>query len=193
MKKAILFSFISVFALYLISCEQNVTTTIDELQESGERISFLKTSSYSAVNDDQDPFQMLYAQMLDDTTVNFIMEYMIGEEYNLHNFDFVWDGKLRDDADGNKWMDIDIYHKTKEENKLKTVSDSAYVYIHDLLSIKDEDKDKLWLKLVNTSDRDNVITIKYKQNDDTGTGDEDDSDDNTPVDSSGISSINVIN
>jgi hypothetical protein len=45
------------------------------------------------------------------------MEYEIGEKYNLHKLDFVWDGEFTEDYEGKKWMNITMYHITKEENK----------------------------------------------------------------------------
>ena len=200
MKNLFLFLFLSVSTFFFTNCEKNVTKTVNELEESGERISFLKTSSYSSEDNSQDPFQMLYAEVKNDTTINFIMEYKIGEEYKLHQFDFVWNGKFEDDADGKKWMNIEIYHKTKEENQLQSVSDSAYVSIPDLSRIKEEDIDKIWLKLINSTDDSNTIILKYKGNtsegdDNSGSeGDgegegEDDGNDDTPVDSTSVSSI----
>jgi len=191
MKKLILFLSLTVITVLMVNCEKSITDNIEEtINNSKERLSFLKTSSYTADNEEQDPFQILFVQMNNDTTVNFIMEYKTGKESQFHKFDFVWDGKYTDDPDGKKWMDITIYHKTKEENATFLVSDSAYIHIHELLNLKEEDKDKVWLRFINSTDDNNILTLKYKTEDDDTTGEGDD--DNTPVDSSSISSKTIV-
>jgi len=197
MKKPVFLLLLLVSALFFTNCEQDAVKPHDEKEDGGERISFLKTSSYSSDDEAQDPFQMLYAGIRADTIIHFIMEYQVGEEFKLHKFDFVWNGKFEEGADGKKWMNIKIYHKTREENMLQTISDSAYVSVPDLKKIKEEDIDRTWLKLINSTDEDNVLILKYKEetnegdddlgngDDETGTGDDDES----PVDSTSVSSI----
>lgn len=190
MKKYVLFIYLGVITMFFASCEKDLPQLEEEQEESGERITFLKSASYS-LNDDQDPFLMMYAHVNNDTTVNFIMEYKIGEKYNLHKFDFVWDGKFTEDNEGKKWMNITMYHITKEENRTQTVSDSAYVFIPDLMKIAEADRDKAWLRLLNSTDESNVIEIKYVAEDETG-DDDFGGDDDTPVDSSSVSSIAIM-
>jgi hypothetical protein len=189
MKNLVFLILLSVSALFFTNCEQDAVNPGNETEEGGERISFLKTSSYNSNDEAQDPFRMLYAELRADTVINFIMEYQVGEEFKLHKFDFVWNGKFEEDNDGKMWMNIKIYHKTKEENRLQTISDSAYVSIPDLSKIKEEDIDNTWLKLVNSTDESDVIILKYtegtNEGDDTGNGDDEES----PVDSSSVSSI----
>jgi len=191
MKKPIFILSLFVISLFFVNCEKE-TVNAEDLQDQSERterISFLKSTSYDTKSDDQQPFQMLYARVCcyNDTVVNFIMEYKVGEDSKLHDFDFVWDGKFTDDGDGKKWMNIKIYHKTKVENPQNTVSDSAYVNIPQLLKIKEEDMDKTWLKFINSTDKDNILEVQFRPGD-CYEGDGGDGGDETPVDSTSVSS-----
>jgi hypothetical protein len=71
MKKYVLFIYLGVITMFFASCEKDLPQLEEEQEGSGERITFLKSASYS-LNDDQDPFLMMYAHVNHDTTVNLL-------------------------------------------------------------------------------------------------------------------------
>ena len=159
----------AILALVLFNCEKpedeiDSVNEPDKVAINRERISFLKSSNTSVEDyKNQQGFTLHYTNLINDTTIGFVVEYLAGDKYILHEFDFVWDEKLVADEDGKIWMNLDIYHKTEEENANNTLFDSTMINIPILLTFSDETTSNLWLKFNNTSKNDNLLTLQYKK------------------------------
>lgn len=166
MKRTKISLLVVLLALLMTNCEQHeIPASMPEkkaLQDDGERISYLKkseTSNESAQS--QQPFELKYASIFNDSTISLQIFYLTTDDYKLHDFDFVWDEKLVDDNEGKIWMNIEVYHKTYLVNASTMISDSVKVEIPYLLKFNTETISKLWLRFINSTDKTNLLTLKY--------------------------------
>lgn len=158
----------ALLALLMINCERTEIPTLQPekiaANDDGERISYMKKSAFSnGSNQSQQPFELEYVSIPNDSTFAFLISYLSTDDYKLHEFDFVWDEKLVDDNEGKTWMNIEVYHKTNLANATSKVADSVQVVISDLLKFKPETTSKLWLRFINTNEKTNFLTIKYER------------------------------
>ncbi|HSO87594.1 MAG TPA: hypothetical protein VLQ91_13650 [Draconibacterium sp.] len=154
--------------LLMSNCEQpEISDSRPEknaLQDDGERISYLKKSATSNEStQSQQPFELKYASIFNDSTISLQIFYLTTDDYKLHDFDFVWDENLADDSEGKTWMNIEVFHKTYLANAIYKVSDSIKVEIPDLLKFNNKTISKLWLRFINSTDQTNLFTLKYSK------------------------------
>ena len=170
MRKTGIFIISAILALVLVYCEKSEIVPnqpekkVQQASVDNQRISFLKSSD--ATNNDytgQLPFTLQYANQLSDTVIGFVVDYKAGDSYKLHEFDFVWDEKLVADNNGKLWMNLEIFHKTQEENANNFVSDSTQIQIPDLTAFDEETVSKLWFRFKNTTDANNILTLQYQK------------------------------
>jgi hypothetical protein len=164
----------ALLAFLLINCEKTEIEPGNQPEiknNDGNRISFLKSSQASSENyEGQQDFSLYYASQISKTDIAFVVEYLAGNKYKKHDFDFIWNEKYEADNEGKLWMNLDIYHKTKEENAISTVQDSTLIKITALEKIDDATAAKLWLRFRNTTDAKNEIILQYNKPAETNTG-----------------------
>jgi len=171
MKRISIIVTVIVAAFILMNCQKEIIDTKkadDEKQavERTERINFVKSGNVKADKKQQN-FKLLYVNKQSKTEIAFLVEYKTGDEFKLHNFDVAWDGKLDKDKDGKLWMNLNVYHKTYEENAKNTMVDSAVVNIPDIEIFSADTISKLWLKFINNTDTKNVLTLQYQKSENT--------------------------
>lgn len=195
MKKITYLLIAGALTLFMVNCEKSEVETDQEPANTqsvnlpdDQRIEFLKSANENNYANQQ-PFTLHTANQVNQTDIAFVVEYLAGEEYILHEFDFVWDDKLVAEGEDKIWINLKVYHKTVEENAKNTVRDSTYIVINELSELPEETQKKLWLRFKNTSKEDNNLELQYnakteeqntsENNTDTGTNDDSSSGSNT--------------
>lgn len=169
MKKITYLIVAGILTIVLVNCEKSEIDNLQEMESKqtanlpdDNRIEFLKSANSNESNyANQQPFTLHEANQVNKTDIAFIVEYLAGSEYKLHEFDFIWDEKLIPEGSEKIWMNLNVYHKTVEANANNTVYDSTYVSINELNNLPAETQAKLWLRFKNTTKEDNQVEIQY--------------------------------
>lgn len=148
--------FLVLLTLVYVACETDdvVDEKINNEEEREERITYVKSASYSYESVQQD-FELFFAVFENDSTLTILLNYKSNASNNFHDFDFVWDEKL-EVLDGKSLMNINVYHKTFVADTSFAVVDTVRLTVPDVLR-----ESPNWFRLQNTTKTENKVTLEY--------------------------------